>query len=187
MKQNRDFFQLVYEVVRKVPTGRVTSYGAIARYLGSPGADRMVGWAMNKSHTESHFVPAHRVVNRMGLLTGKHDPTKPPAEGTRFSNELKGKSYTKRYWSSENFKAVSRFQETMQKRGHSMAQFSIAWVLINTTITSVICGANSIKQLEENLGAIDITLTEEELQTCDEVWQELRPPRFWYGDQQLKR
>jgi methylated-DNA-protein-cysteine methyltransferase-like protein len=70
--QNRDFFQRVYQVVRKVPRGRVTTYGAIARYLGSPGAARMVGWAMNKSHTEIHFVPAHRVVNRMGMLTGKH-------------------------------------------------------------------------------------------------------------------
>lgn len=72
MKQNRDFFRRVYEVVRKIPHGRVTSYGAIARYLGSPGAARMVGWAMNKSHTESLFVPAHRVVNRKGMLTGKH-------------------------------------------------------------------------------------------------------------------
>ena len=56
----------------RIPYGRVSSYGAIARYLGSPGAARMVGWAMNQSHTASLFVPAHRVVNRVGLLTGKH-------------------------------------------------------------------------------------------------------------------
>lgn len=62
----------MYEVVLLVPRGRVTTYGAIARYLGSPGAARMVGWAMNQSHTSSIFVPAHRVVNRNGLLTGKH-------------------------------------------------------------------------------------------------------------------
>ena len=55
-----------------VPAGRVTTYGAIASYLGSPGAARMVGWAMNQSHTHPEFVPAHRVVNRVGLLTGKH-------------------------------------------------------------------------------------------------------------------
>jgi len=66
------FFERVYQVVLLVPTGRVTTYGAIASYLGSPGAARMVGWAMNQSHTYSDFVPAHRVVNRVGLLTGKH-------------------------------------------------------------------------------------------------------------------
>lgn len=62
----------MYEVVRLIPRGRVTSYGAIARYIGSPQAARMVGWAMNASHTQPGFVPAHRVVNRNGYLTGKH-------------------------------------------------------------------------------------------------------------------
>ena len=72
------FFDRVYEVVRLVPHGRVTSYGAIAKYLGAVRSARMVGWAMNNSHTQKEFVPAHRVVNRNGLLTGKHhfvDPT----------------------------------------------------------------------------------------------------------------
>jgi len=72
MTQNRGFFQRVYDVTRMVPYGRVTTYGAIASYLGSPGAARMVGWAMNQCHSSPHFVPAHRVVNRAGLLTGKH-------------------------------------------------------------------------------------------------------------------
>ena len=67
-----DFFSKVYEVVRKIPPGRVTSYGAIAAFLGTPGSARMVGWAMNASHTCPDYVPAHRVVNRNGLLTGKH-------------------------------------------------------------------------------------------------------------------
>ena len=66
-----DFYQNVFEVVRQIPAGRVTSYGAIARYLGSAGSSRMVGWAMNLSHNQEMFVPAHRVVNRNGLLTGK--------------------------------------------------------------------------------------------------------------------
>lgn len=65
-----DFYENVYEVVRQVPHGRVTSYGAIARYLGAARSSRMVGYAMNMSHTKD--VPAHRVVNRMGMLTGKH-------------------------------------------------------------------------------------------------------------------
>jgi methylated-DNA-protein-cysteine methyltransferase-like protein len=69
---NGGFFYRVYELVRLIPPGRVTSYGAIARYLGSPGAARMVGWAMNQCHTHPEYVPAHRVVNRNGLLTGKH-------------------------------------------------------------------------------------------------------------------
>lgn len=72
MNRNEGFFQRVYEVVLLIPRGRVTTYGAIARYLGSPGAARMVGWAMNQSHTFPEYVPAHRVVNRKGLLTGKH-------------------------------------------------------------------------------------------------------------------
>jgi len=71
-KGNDNFFQRVYEVVRLIPKGRVTSYGAIAKYLGTAGSSRMVGWAMNGSHRERPPVPAQRVVNRSGLLTGKH-------------------------------------------------------------------------------------------------------------------
>jgi len=66
-----DFYQSVFEVVRQIPAGRVTSYGAIARYLGTAGSSRMVGWAMNLSHHQENYVPALRVVNRKGLLTGK--------------------------------------------------------------------------------------------------------------------
>ena len=72
MATNDDFFQRVYEVVKQIPTGRVTSYGAIARYLGTGRSARVVGWAMNNSHNSEEFIPAHRVVNRNGLLTGKH-------------------------------------------------------------------------------------------------------------------
>ena len=71
-KENTDsFFNRVYVVVRKIPYGRVTSYGAIAEFLGSRMSARMVGWAMNASHAQFPPVPAHRVVNRNGLLTGK--------------------------------------------------------------------------------------------------------------------
>jgi methylated-DNA-protein-cysteine methyltransferase-like protein len=71
MKDKQGFFQRVYEVAKQIPYGRVTSYGAIAEYLGSKGSARMVGWAMNNSHTQPDNIPAHRVVNRNGLLTGK--------------------------------------------------------------------------------------------------------------------
>jgi len=70
--QEYTFFQRVFDVVKRIPYGRVTSYGAIAKYLGSAGSARMVGWAMNASHSSSEPVPAHRVVNRIGMLTGKH-------------------------------------------------------------------------------------------------------------------
>jgi len=68
---SQNFFEQVYEVTRLIPYGRVTSYGAIARYLGSPQSSRMVGWALNSTKSIPNWVPAHRVVNRNGLLTGK--------------------------------------------------------------------------------------------------------------------
>ena len=66
-----DFFDLVYQVCREIPKSRVTSYGAIAKYLGAARGARMVGWAMNNAHQQNPPVPAHRVVNRIGQLTGK--------------------------------------------------------------------------------------------------------------------
>lgn len=69
-QQQASFFERCYEVARKIPYGKVTSYGAIAKHLGAAKSARMVGWAMNKSLDKD--VPAHRVVNRIGLLTGKH-------------------------------------------------------------------------------------------------------------------
>ena len=68
---NTNFFEDVYDVVRLIPEGRATSYGAIANFLGSKVSARMVGWAMNAAHGQEDNIPAQRVVNRMGLLTGK--------------------------------------------------------------------------------------------------------------------
>ncbi|MGB2128543.1 MAG: MGMT family protein [Flavicella sp.] len=78
----KSFFDKCYEVARKIPYGRVTSYGAIARYLGAARSARMVGFAMNASHIHED-IPAHRVVNRNGLLTGKHH-----FEGTNLMQQL---------------------------------------------------------------------------------------------------
>ena len=69
MEEN--FFERVYAIVKQIPEGKVTSYGAIAKALGTARSARMVGWAMNSSHNRED-IPAHRVVNRKGLLTGKH-------------------------------------------------------------------------------------------------------------------
>jgi len=80
-KETISFFEKVYDVARQIPYGRVTSYGAIAKYLGATRSARMVGYAMNGSHGKD--VPAHRVVNRKGLLTGKHH-----FEGTNLMQQL---------------------------------------------------------------------------------------------------
>lgn len=81
MASDVSFFDRVHELARKIPAGRVTSYGAIAKALGSAGSSRMVGWAMNASSGKD--VPAHRVVNRVGLLSGKHH-----FEGTNLMQQL---------------------------------------------------------------------------------------------------
>lgn len=81
-QENQNFFSRVYDVVKQIPYGRVTSYGAIAKHIGAAGSARMVGWAMNASHNMPD-VPAHRVVNRKGLLTGKHH-----FEGTNLMQQL---------------------------------------------------------------------------------------------------
>lgn len=79
---NDNFFERVYKIVRQIPEGKVTSYGAIAKALGTARSARMVGWAMNASHNLDN-VPAHRVVNRKGLLSGKHH-----FEGTNLMQQL---------------------------------------------------------------------------------------------------
>lgn len=99
-----DFFLDVWDVVRLIPEGRVTSYGAIAKYLGSARSSRMVGWAMNASHAASEPIPAHRVVNRLGMLSGKaHFPSpdemqrKLEAEGVRVENDCVVE-FHERFW-----------------------------------------------------------------------------------------
>jgi len=82
IKAEGSFFENVYEIVRKIPFGRVTSYGSIAKYIGAPQSSRMVGWAINASH-KTQDIPAHRVVNKIGLLTGKHH-----FEGTNLMQQL---------------------------------------------------------------------------------------------------
>jgi len=93
-KKDENFFELVFEVARQIPKGRVTSYGAIAACLGTKSSARMVGWAMNGCHRVRPKVPAHRVVNRLGILSGKHHFTPPgqmeillKKEGIRVKND----------------------------------------------------------------------------------------------------
>lgn len=93
--KTNDFFQNVFDVVRLIPKGRVTSYGAIAKYLGTGGSSRLVGWAMNASHKVKPKVPAHRVVNRNGMLTGKaHFATPTLMEELLLKEKIKVKNET---------------------------------------------------------------------------------------------
>lgn len=105
-KEKPNYFELVYQVVKEIPPGRATSYGAIAHYLGIKSGARMVGYAMNAAHTMPD-VPAHRVVNRLGLLTGKHHFTTPTAmqealekEGVKVEND-QIKDFDKVFWNPD--------------------------------------------------------------------------------------
>jgi aryl-alcohol dehydrogenase-like predicted oxidoreductase len=89
--------------------------------------------------------------------------------------------YYERYWSEENFKAVSQLGQIADQHGRNVTHLALAWVLSNETVTSAICGCTSMEHLEINLAASGITLSEEELRACDEVWKQLRPLRFFYG------
>lgn len=84
--KEESFFEKVYEVVRRIPEGRATSYGAIAEFIGLKISARMVGWAMNAAHSQKD-VPAHRVVNRNGLLTGRHHFSPPELMQQLLENE----------------------------------------------------------------------------------------------------
>lgn len=99
--KEQDFFQAVYAIVREIPMGKVTSYGAIAKALGTPKSSRMVGWAMNAAHSDSS-IPAHRVVNRNGLLTGKMHFETP----TRMEELLRAEGHTIENDQLVHFKAV---------------------------------------------------------------------------------
>ena len=103
-KKEESFFELVYEVARQIPKGRVTSYGAIAACLGTKLSARMVGWAMNGAGSAKPKVPAHRVVNRNGLLSGRHHFSPPELmqqllekEGVKIKNDTVA-DFKKRFW-----------------------------------------------------------------------------------------
>ena len=105
--KGRNFFEDVFEVVRLIPPGRVTNYGSIAKYLGTGLSSRMVGWAMNASHVADPPVPAQRVVNRNGMLTGKHHFATPTLmqellekEGVKVKND-KVVDFQQLYWDPE--------------------------------------------------------------------------------------
>jgi len=113
-----------------------------------------------------------------GLLTGKHQGNQPPPLDTRFGQNP---IYLERYWSPVNFTAVEHLKQIALANNRKPAQFALAWVLGNSGIASAIVGASSAAQLAENLGALDVKQSPDETKACDDVWLELRPPRFFYG------
>ena len=109
-------FNLVWQVVRLIPKGRVTSYGAIAKFLGTGSSARTVGWAMNASHHATPAVPAHRVVNRLGMLSGKHHFSTPKPwrmhskEGIEVKDD-KVVDFAKLFWDRERAGLVISSQQ----------------------------------------------------------------------------
>ncbi len=116
-----------------------------------------------------------------GFLSGKYERGGSPIEGARFSLGHLGYRYNEPYWNDQNFSSIEQLKKIAQDHGTQLFQFALAWVLSNPTITSVVCGTTSIKQLEMNIDACDIRFSKEILDHCDEVWHQLRPPRLFYG------
>jgi aryl-alcohol dehydrogenase-like predicted oxidoreductase len=116
-----------------------------------------------------------------GFLTGKYEKEKGPIEGARFSLAHQGYRYNQPYWNDSNFTAVEQFKKIAEEHGNVLPQFALAWVLSNQAITAIVCGATSIEQLKENMDATEIKLSQKELDACDEIWHQLRPPGLFYG------
>ncbi len=118
----QNFFESVYEVVKEIPKGRVTNYGAIAEYLGTGLSARTVGWALKSSITGASKIPAHRVVNRNGLLTGKHHFATPTlmqelleAEEVEVEDD-KVKDFEKHFWNPDKELKVQKLKSNKSKR-----------------------------------------------------------------------
>jgi aryl-alcohol dehydrogenase-like predicted oxidoreductase len=116
-----------------------------------------------------------------GFLSGKYKKDEKPLEGVRFSLAHLGYRYNQPYWNDASFMAVEKLNQIAEEHGIRLPDFALAWVLSNRTITSIVCGATTVEQLEQNMGAVEITLPKEALDACDAVWRELRPPRLFYG------
>jgi len=116
-----------------------------------------------------------------GFLSGKYDRDSAPTGNTRFALAHLGYKYNQRYWNDLDFSAVEELRKVAEARGRSLAQFALAWVLRDPVVCSIVNGATSVEQLEQNIGATDVRLTQEELDECDRVWDTLHPPRIYYG------
>jgi aryl-alcohol dehydrogenase-like predicted oxidoreductase len=116
-----------------------------------------------------------------GFLSGKYEKGKPPIEGRRFALASQGFRYNEKYWNDRDFDAVAKLKKIAEDHDKSLSQFALAWVLNKKGITSIVCGTTSVEQLDLNLSAVGLSLTQEELVACDAVWHETHPPGLFYG------
>jgi len=116
-----------------------------------------------------------------GFLTGKYTKGKDPIEGARFGLAHLGYKYNQPYWSDVNFEAVDTLKQIAEDHGKKLSEFALAWVLSNPTITSVVCGATSVEQLQQNMKATELKISQTERDACDDVWNRLRPRGVFYG------
>jgi aryl-alcohol dehydrogenase (NADP+) len=117
-----------------------------------------------------------------GLLSGKYSPGRPPDDGTRYGLGHLGYTYNQPYWNDANFAAVDRLKEIASAEGLGLSRFALAWVLAHPAITSIVAGATSVAQLEDNAeAAASAAPSREALAACDEVWRSLRAPTVFYG------
>ena len=116
-----------------------------------------------------------------GFLSGKYKKDAKPLEGARFSLSHLGFRYNQGYWDDANFAAVERLADISAEIGIRLPELALSWVLSNKTITSIVCGATTVEHLQQNIQAVDITLSRDVLDACDAVWHSLRPPRLFYG------
>ena len=115
-----------------------------------------------------------------GVLTGKYDPDQPPPAGTRATSEEMG-GFIQRLMEPDLLRAVQKLKPIAQEAGLSLPQFALAWVLNKKGITAIVSGATSVEQLGENMEAVGVELSKEEIEACDAVWNDLHPPRIFYG------
>ncbi len=108
-----------------------------------------------------------------GVLTGRYQPGQQPQQGTRFTVQNAGKMYQERYWHDVQLQAVGQLKKLCDERGISVAQVAVAWVLSHSAITSAIVGASKAEQLDQSLPAVDLTLDEQLLAACDDIWYQL--------------
>jgi aryl-alcohol dehydrogenase-like predicted oxidoreductase len=116
-----------------------------------------------------------------GFLSGKYEKGKEPIEGHRFAMGKQGFVYQQKFWNDRDFDAVGKLNKIAQDQGYSLSQFALAWILNKNGITSIVSGATSVAQLLENMKAVGVRLSQEALDACDAVWDELHPPRLFYG------
>jgi 1-deoxyxylulose-5-phosphate synthase len=116
-----------------------------------------------------------------GFLSGKYSRDRPPPGDTRFALAHLGYKYNQRYWNDLDFGVVEELKKVASQHGHSLAQFALAWCLRDPVVASVVNGATSVEQLDENIAATEVRLAQEQIEACDRLWDRLHPPRIYYG------